>query len=46
MGAHISMMLAERTEEFLNRERVEGFLSAQEVDGLVQEGDLSATEVE
>src|ERR687893_88990 len=46
MAAQNSMMLAERTDELLNRGRSQGFLSAEEVAGLVQEGDLSATEVE
>src|SRR4028119_44235 len=46
MAAQNSMMLAERTDELLNRGRNQGFLSTEEVAGLVQEGDLSATEVE
>src|SRR3712207_1974086 len=46
MAAQNSMMLAERTDELLSRGRTQGFLSAEEVAGLVQEGDLSATEVE
>jgi RNA polymerase primary sigma factor len=46
MAAQNSMMLAERTDELLNRGRNQGFLSSEEVAGLVQEGDLSATEVE
>jgi RNA polymerase primary sigma factor len=46
MAAENSMMLAERTDELLSRGRSQGFLSAEEVAGLVQEGDLSATEVE
>src|SRR4028118_2359607 len=46
MAVQNSMMLAERTDELLNRGRSQGFLSAEEVAGLVQEGDLSATEVE
>ena len=46
MAAQNSMMLAERTDELLNRGRSQGFLSTEEVAGLVQEGDLSATEVE
>ncbi len=46
MAAENSMMLAERTDELLNRGRSQGFLSAEEVASLVQEGDLSATEVE
>src|ERR671933_2456237 len=46
MAAHNSMMLAERTDELLNRGRSQGFLSTEEVAGLLQEGDLSAAEVE
>src|ERR687894_3139563 len=46
MAADNSMMLAERTDELLNRGRSQGFLSTEEVADLVQEGDLSATEVE
>ena len=46
MAAENSMMLAERTDELLNRGRSQGFLSTEEVADLVQEGDLSATEVE
>src|SRR4028118_692148 len=46
MAAQNSLMLAERTDELLNRGRSQGFLSTEEVAGLVQEGDLSATEVE
>jgi len=39
-------MLAERTDELLNRGRSQGFLSTEEVANLLQEGDLSAAEVE
>ncbi|HJQ29003.1 MAG TPA: sigma-70 family RNA polymerase sigma factor, partial [Rubrobacter sp.] len=46
MATQNSMMLAERTDELLNRGRSQGFLSTEEVANLVQEGDLSAAEVE
>ena len=46
MATQNSMMLAERTDELLNRGRSQGFLSTEEVANLVQEGDLSAVEVE
>jgi RNA polymerase primary sigma factor len=46
MAATNSMMLAERTDELLNRGRSQGFISTEEVADLVQEGDLSAAEVE
>ena len=46
MAAENSMMLAERTDELLNRGRSQGYLSTEEVSGLVQEGELSAAEVE
>src|ERR671913_1975313 len=46
MAAENSMMLAERTDELLSRGRSQGFLSTEEVANLVQEGDLSAAEVE
>ena len=46
MATQDSMMLAERTDELLNRGRSQGFLSTEEVASLVQEGDLSAAEVE
>ena len=46
MAAENSTMLAERTDELLSRGRSQGFLAAEEVAGLVQEGDLSAAEVE
>jgi RNA polymerase primary sigma factor len=46
MAAENSMMLAERTDELLGRGRSQGFLITEEVASLVQEGDLSATEVE
>src|SRR5687768_10701397 len=46
MATQNSMMLAERTDELLNRGRSQGFLSTEEVANLLQEGDLSAVEVE
>src|ERR687889_1197253 len=46
MATQNSMMLAERTDELLNRGRSQGFLSTEEVASLLQEGDLSAAEVE
>jgi RNA polymerase primary sigma factor len=46
MATENSMMLAERTDELLNRGRSQGFISTEEVADLVQEGDLSAAEIE
>ncbi|HEX2182392.1 MAG TPA: sigma-70 family RNA polymerase sigma factor, partial [Rubrobacteraceae bacterium] len=46
MATDNSMMLAERTDELLSRGRSQGFISTEEVADLVQEGDLSASEVE
>ena len=46
MAINNSIMLAERTDELLNRGRSQGFLSTEEVANLLQEGDLSAVEVE
>ena len=46
MATQNSMMLAERTDELLSRGRSQGFLSIEEVANLLQEGDLSAAEVE
>jgi RNA polymerase primary sigma factor len=46
MATENSMMLAERTDELLNRGRSQGFLSTEEVADLMQEGDLSAAEIE
>jgi RNA polymerase primary sigma factor len=46
MAAENSMMLAERTDELLSRGRSQGFISTEEVADLVQEGDLSAAELE
>ncbi|MDQ4043288.1 MAG: sigma-70 family RNA polymerase sigma factor [Actinomycetota bacterium] len=46
MATENSIMLTERTDELLNRGRSQGFLSTEEVADLMQEGDLSAVEVE
>src|SRR5215218_3300035 len=46
MATQNSTMLAERTDELLNRGRSQGFLSTEEVANLLQEGDLSAAAVE
>jgi RNA polymerase primary sigma factor len=46
MATQNSMMLAERTDELLSRGRSQGFISTEEVANLLQEGDLSAAEVE
>ena len=46
MSAESTSMLAERTDELLNRGRNQGFISTDEVADLLQEGELSATEVE
>src|SRR4030095_1947211 len=46
MATQDSMMLAERTDALLRRGRSQGFLSTEEVANLLQEGDLSAAEVE
>jgi RNA polymerase primary sigma factor len=46
MATENSIMLTERTDELLNRGRSQGFLSTEEVADLMQEGDLSAAEVE
>src|SRR5918992_2945889 len=46
MATQNSMMLAERTDELLSRGRSQGFISTEEVADLMQEGDLSAAEVE
>ena len=46
MATNNSIMLAERTDDLLNRGRSQGFLSTEEVANLLQEGDLSAVEVE
>jgi RNA polymerase primary sigma factor len=46
MATENSMILTERTDELLNRGRSQGFLSTEEVANLMEEVDLSATEVE
>ena len=46
MATQNPMMLAERTDDLLNRGRSQGFLSTEEVANLLQEGDLSAAEIE
>jgi len=46
MSAENTTMLAERTDELLNRGRSQGFISTEDVADLLQEGELSATEVE
>jgi RNA polymerase primary sigma factor len=46
MTTENSMMLTERTDELLNRGRSQGFVSTEEVADLVQEEDLSASEIE
>jgi RNA polymerase primary sigma factor len=46
MSTENAIMLTERTDELLNRGRSQGFVSTEEVTDLLQEGELSATEVE
>ena len=46
MPAENTIMLSERTDELLNRGRSQGFISTEDVADLLQEGELSATEVE
>jgi RNA polymerase primary sigma factor len=46
MSAESTSMLVERTDELLNRGRSQGFISTDDVADLLQEGELSATEVE
>jgi RNA polymerase primary sigma factor len=46
MSTENTIMLAERADELLNRGRTQGFISTEEVTELLQEGDLSASEVE
>ena len=46
MATQNPAMLTERTEELLGRGRSQGFISTEEVADLLQEGDLSAAEVE
>lgn len=43
---NIAPMLAERTDELLTRGRSQGFVSSEDVRDLLQEGELSAAEVE
>jgi RNA polymerase primary sigma factor len=46
MSAENTSMLVERTDELLNRGRSQGFISTDDVADLLQEGELSAAEVE
>ena len=46
MSSESTMMLTARTDELLSRGRSQGFVSAEEVADLLQEGDLSTTEIE
>ena len=46
MSAENTSMLVERTDELLNRGRNQGFISTDDVADLLQEAELSATEVE
>ena len=46
MSAENTSMLVERTDELLNRGRTQGFISTDDVADLLQEAELSATEVE
>jgi RNA polymerase primary sigma factor len=46
MSTENTTILTERTDELLNRGRSQGFISTEEVADLVQEEELSATEVE
>jgi RNA polymerase primary sigma factor len=46
MSTENTTMLTERTDELLNRGRSQGFISTEEVADLVQEEELSASEVE
>jgi RNA polymerase primary sigma factor len=46
MSTENSTLLAEQTDELLNRGRAQGFISMEDVADLLQEGELSATEVE
>jgi RNA polymerase primary sigma factor len=43
---NVAPMLTERTDELLSRGRTQGFLSGEDVRDLLQEGELSAAEVE
>jgi RNA polymerase primary sigma factor len=46
MSTENTMMLTERTDELLSRGRSQGFVSAEDVADLLQDGELSAAEVE
>ena len=46
MSTENTTLLAERTDELLNRGRTQGFVSTEDVADLLQDGELSAAEVE
>ena len=46
MSSESALILTERTDELLNRGRSQGFVSTEEVAELLQDGELSAAEVE
>jgi RNA polymerase primary sigma factor len=46
MSTENTTLLAERTDELLNRGRSQGFISTEDVADLLQDGELSAAEVE
>src|SRR5919202_1046774 len=46
MSTENTVMLTERTDELLNRGRSQGFISTEDVQDLLQDGELSAAEVE
>ncbi|MGI8859865.1 MAG: sigma-70 family RNA polymerase sigma factor, partial [Rubrobacteraceae bacterium] len=46
MSSENTMMLTARTDELLSRARSQGFISAEEIADLLQEGDMSAAEIE
>jgi RNA polymerase primary sigma factor len=46
MSTENTTLLAERTDELLNRGRTQGFISTEDVADLLQDGELSAAEVE
>jgi RNA polymerase primary sigma factor len=46
MSAENTTMLMERTDELLSRGRSQGFISTEDVQDLLQDGELSASEVE
>ncbi|MBV9455538.1 MAG: sigma-70 family RNA polymerase sigma factor [Rubrobacter sp.] len=46
MSTENTALLAERTDELLNRGRTQGFISTEDVADLLQDGELSAAEVE